>query len=64
MAPKVVAPCDLNLYILLVFMDRVQTKNDNYQPQDEKNLDIYFFGCTPIKHNNKTPFMKNPKTKM
>jgi hypothetical protein len=43
MAPKVVAPCDLNLYILLVFMDHVQTKNDNYQPQDEKKLDIYIF---------------------
>jgi hypothetical protein len=53
------APCDLNLYILLVFIDLMQTKNDNYQPQDE-NLYIY----TPINHNNKTPFMKNPKTKM
>jgi hypothetical protein len=29
------APCDLNLYILLVFIDLMQTKNDNYQPQDE-----------------------------
>ncbi len=53
------APCDLNLYILLVFIDLMQTKNDNYQPQDE-NWYIY----TPINHNNKTPFMKNPKTKM
>jgi hypothetical protein len=43
MAPKVVAPFDLNLYILVVFMDHVQTKNDNYQPQHEIFLDIYIF---------------------
>jgi hypothetical protein len=43
MAPKVVAPCDLNLYILLVFMDHVQIKNDDYQPQDEFFLDIYIY---------------------
>jgi hypothetical protein len=44
------APCDLNLYILLVFIDLMQTKNDNYQPQDE-NLYIYIhLSTTTTKH--------------
>ncbi len=49
---------------LLVFMDHVQTKNHNYQPQDEKKLNVFLPTCTPIKHNNKTPFMENSKAKM
>jgi hypothetical protein len=49
---------------LLVFMDHVQTKIHNYQPQDENKFEFFLFACTPIKHNNKTPFMENPKAKM
>jgi len=45
-------------------MDHVQTKNHNYQPQDEKKFDVFLTMCTPIKHNNKIPFMENPKAKM
>jgi sortase (surface protein transpeptidase) len=46
-------------------MDHLQTKNHNYQPQDEKKRkDVVLSTCTPIKHNNKTPFMENSKTKM
>ncbi len=29
----------------------------------KKKLDVVLFTCTPIKHNNKTPFMENSKTK-
>jgi len=39
-------------------------KNHNYQPQDEKKLDVVLSTCTRIKHNNKTPFVENSKTKM
>ncbi len=56
-----VAPCGL---YLLIFMDHAQTKNHNYQPQNEKKLDGFLSTCTFIKHNNKTPFMENPKAKM
>jgi hypothetical protein len=30
----------------------------------KKNLDVFLSTCTPIKHNNKTPFMENLKAKM
>jgi hypothetical protein len=29
----------------------------------KKHLDDFLSTCTPIKHNNKTPFMENPKAK-
>jgi hypothetical protein len=46
-------------------MDHVQTKNHNYQPQYEKKKEKDVLStCTPIKHNNKTLFMENSKTKM
>jgi len=44
------APCDLNLYILLVFIDLMQTKNDNYQPQDEKIYIYIHLPTTTTKH--------------
>jgi hypothetical protein len=60
---KMVAPCGIYLF-LLVFMNHGQTKNHNYQAQDENKFGFFLSTCTPIKHNNKTPFMKNPKAKM
>jgi len=42
MTPKMVAPCGLNLFILLVFMNHVQTKNHNYQAQDENKIRHFF----------------------
>ncbi len=46
-----VAPCGLDLYIFISFMDHVQTKNHNYQPQDEKNKLMVF--C-PHVHSSST----------
>jgi hypothetical protein len=37
-----VAPCGLNLFIYINFMDHVQTKNHNYQPQNEKKKRWFF----------------------
>jgi hypothetical protein len=41
MTPEMVAPYGLILFLFLflsIFMDHVQTKNHNYQPQDEKKF--------------------------
>ncbi len=60
-----VAPYGLILFLFLsIFMDHVQTKNHNYQPHDEKKFGCFLSTCTPIKHNNKTPFIENLKAKM
>jgi hypothetical protein len=59
-----VAPCGLNFYIFISFHGSWRTKNQNYQPQDEKKIYVFLFPCTLIKQNNKTLFMKNPKITM
>jgi hypothetical protein len=41
----------------------VQTKNHNYQPQDEKKFG-YFFVHMYTHQAEQTPFMENPETKM
>jgi hypothetical protein len=30
----------------------------------KKKLDVFLTTCTPIKHNNKTPFMENSRAKV
>jgi hypothetical protein len=37
-----VAPCGLNFYIFINFHGPLQTKNQNYQTQDEKNWMFYY----------------------
>ncbi len=54
-------PCDLYIYN---FMDHVQIKIIIINLKMKKNLNIFLFTCTPIKHNNKTLFMENPKAKI
>jgi hypothetical protein len=61
MVPKMVAPCGLNFYIFISFHGSWQTKNQNYQPQDEKKLAVFY---SHVHSSNKTPFMENPKITM
>jgi hypothetical protein len=37
-----VTPYGLNLYIYIIFINHVQTKNHNYQPQHEKKIGCFF----------------------
>jgi hypothetical protein len=56
--------CPKFYLFILVFMNHVQTKNHDYQHKMKKNLKVFLSTCTPIKQNNKTPFMENSKTKL
>ncbi len=41
-------------------MDHVQTKNDNYQPQDEKKLDIFFVQIYTYQAQQQNTFHEKP----
>jgi hypothetical protein len=47
-----------------IFTDHVQIKIIIINLKMKKILNIFLFTCTPIKHNNKTLFMENPKDKI
>jgi hypothetical protein len=64
MVPKMVTPCDLNFNIFVSFHGPWQTKNHNYQLQEENKLDVFLSTCAFLKQNNKTPFKENPKITM
>jgi len=60
-----VAPCGLNLFIYINFHEPcANQKLIIIKHKMKKKLEVFLSTCTPIKHNNKRPFMKNPKAKM
>jgi hypothetical protein len=60
-----VARCGLNLFIFINFHEPCANKKIIIMKYKmKKKIGCFFIHSTPIKHNNKTPFMKNPKIKM
>jgi hypothetical protein len=57
------APCGLNLYFYIFFMDHVVKKIININNRTKENLDNFLIHMYTIKHHNKTPFMKNLNSK-